>query len=227
MVKAVIFDIDGTLVDSVNLHAHAWQQAFQQFGHNVTFEEVRQQIGKGSDKLIPHFLYERENERLGKQLDKFRSELWKREYLPKVQPFPMVRELFERLLAESKKVVLASSAKGDELEAYKKIAGINDLIQRETSSDDVENSKPDPDIIHAALAKLHNPDPSEVIMIGDTPYDAISADKAGVRTIGVLCGGWSEEQLREAGCVAVYRDPSDLLLHYARSPLASPTGIAA
>jgi len=227
MVKAVIFDIDGTLVDSVNLHAHAWQEAFQHFGHSIPFEDVRHQIGKGSDKLIPHFLSPLEDERLGEDLDAFRSELWKQKYLHQVQSFPQVRQLFERILADGKHVVLASSAKGDELEEYKKIAGIADLVDRETSSDDVENSKPDPDIIHAALAKLHHVNPAEVIMVGDTPYDAIAAKKAGVRTIGVLCGGFPEPELLEAGVVAIYRDPSDLLIHYRKSPLGQAAEEAA
>lgn len=219
MVKAVIFDIDGTLVDSVDLHAHAWQEAFRHFGHVIKFDVVRRQIGKGSDKLVPHFLSPQENQRIGKDLDKYRSDLWKREYLRRVEPFPRVRELFDRILADGKQVVLASSANGDELEAYKKIAGIDRVIRRQTSSDDVENSKPDPDVIHAAMAKLHHVTPEETIMVGDTPYDAVAAANAGVRTIGVLCGGWSEQELREAGCIAIYRDPSDLLVHYPRSPL--------
>lgn len=221
MVKAVIFDIDGTLVDSVDLHAHAWQEAFRHFGHEIKFHVVRRQIGKGSDKLVPHFLPPHENQRIGEELDKYRSDLWKREYLRRVEPFPRVRELFDRILADGKQVVLASSANGDDLEAYKKIAGIDRVIRRQTSSDDVENSKPDPDVIHAAMAKLHHVTPEETIMVGDTPYDAVAAANAGVRTIGVLCGGWSEQELREAGCIAAYRDPSDLLVHYSRSPLGA------
>jgi len=219
MIQAIIFDIDGTLVDSVDLHARAWQEAFRHFGHEVTFEEVRSQIGKGSDKLIPHFLSAEENKRIGEQLDKFRGDLWKSEYLHQVKPFPKVRELFLRIQQDGKQIVLASSAKGDELKTYKKIANIEDLTQEETSSDDVENSKPDPDVIHAALEKLGNPDPDDVVMVGDTPYDAEAARKAGVRTIGVLCGGFPEEELRKAGAVAIYNGPAELLAMYEESPL--------
>ena len=219
MYKNIIFDIDGTLVDSVDLHARAWQEAFRHFGFQFEFEEVRHQIGKGSDKLIPHFLSHDDNQRLGEQLDEFRGQLWKREYFPKVRPFPRVRDLFERLKHDGKRVVLASSAKGDEINRYKQIANIEDLVDRETSSDDVEESKPAPDIVHAALKQLGSPPPETAIMIGDTPYDVTAARGAGVACIAVLCGGFPERELREAGCIAVYRDPADLLDHYSTSPM--------
>lgn len=219
MITSVIFDIDGTLVDSVDLHARAWQEAFQHFGYDFAFDDIRQQIGKGGDKLIPHFLQE-DADRLGEKIEKYRGELWKKEYLPQVKPFPKVRELFERILEDGKKIALASSSKEDELKAYKRIAGIEDLVNRETSADDVENSKPDPDVIHVALAKLHNPDPAEVIMVGDTPYDVEAAKKANVLTIGVLSGGFPEVELRAAGCVAIYHDVAELLDHYQESLLA-------
>jgi HAD superfamily hydrolase (TIGR01549 family) len=220
MAQAVIFDIDGTLVDSVDLHARAWQEAFRHFGYDFDFQEIRHQIGKGSDKLIPHFLQPKEVRHIGEELDKYRSKLWKEKYLAKVKPFPKVRELFERIRQDGKRIVLASSAKGDELEQYKKIANIEDLVEKETSSDDVENSKPDPDIVHAALGKLGNIDASNVIMVGDTPYDAEAASKAGVKTIGVLCGGFPEVELVAAGCSAIYPAPAELLEGYAESPLA-------
>src|SRR5437899_7937640 len=196
MVRAVIFDVDGTLVDSVDLHARAWKEAFRHFGDDFKFREIRQQIGKGSDKLIPYFLQPKEVRHIGQELDRYRGELWKAKYLKKVKPFPKVRELLERIRRDGKQIVLASSAQGHELETYKKIANIEDLVDKETSADDVESSKPDPDIVHAALEKLGNPDHPAVIMVGDTPYDAEAAKKAGVRTIGVLSGGFPEIELR-------------------------------
>ncbi|HZS04194.1 MAG TPA: HAD family hydrolase [Blastocatellia bacterium] len=220
MIRGVIFDIDGTLVDSVDLHARAWQEAFSHFGKEIPFEEVRSQIGKGGDQLMPVFFSEDELKRFGKELDKYRGGLFKREYLPQVRAFPRVRELFERILADGKRVMLASSAKGDELAAYKKIARINDLIEDEASADDVKQSKPHPDIFEAALGKLGNIRAGEAVAVGDTPYDAEAAGKAGVRTIGVLCGGFPEDDLRKAGCIAIFRDPADLLARYEHSPLA-------
>jgi HAD superfamily hydrolase (TIGR01549 family) len=206
--------MDGTLVDSVDLHARAWQEALAQFGYELPYEKVRHEIGKGSDKLIPDLLGEQEANRVFDDLDQFRSKLWKSKYFARVKPFPKVRELFQRLLREGKQVVLASSAKGDELQKYKQIAGIDDLVKEETSSDDVDKSKPSPDVVEAALAKLDDRDPARVVMMGDTPWDIMAASKAQVRSIGVLCGGFSEDELRKAGSVAVYRDPADLLDNY-------------
>jgi HAD superfamily hydrolase (TIGR01509 family) len=220
MLKAVIFDIDGTLLDSVDLHAASWQEALRQFGHEVPYEKVRSQIGKGADLLMPALLPEEEVRRRGKEIEEYRKDLFKREYLPRVKPFPGVRELFERIEADGLRIALASSAKKEELERYKQIAGIEDLLEAETSSDDAEKSKPHPDIFEAALARLAGIAADEAIAIGDTPYDAQAAGKVGLRTIGMLCGGWPEDKLREAGCFIVYRDPADLLRDYDQSPLA-------
>ena len=220
MPKAVIFDVDGTLVDSVDLHAHAWQEAFRDFGHNIPYEDIRGQIGKGGDQLMPVFLSEQELAQVGAALEEHRGKLLRANYLPRVTGFPRVRELFERLLRDGKRVALASSAKGDELEAYKKAARIEDLIHAETSSDDAEKSKPHPDIFEAAIARLDGVARADVVVVGDTPYDAEAAAKAGLRTIGLLCGGFPEQDLKRAGCVAIYGDPADLLTQYDRSPLA-------
>jgi HAD superfamily hydrolase (TIGR01509 family) len=219
MTRYILFDIDGTLVDSVDLHADAWRVIFERHGKHVSHEAVRAQIGKGSDQLLPVFWSKDELDRFGEQMTKERSELFMREYMPRVKPFPKVRELFLRLLDDGKTVALASSANEKELERLKQIAGIDDLIDEETSSDHAQKSKPHPDIFEAALARVGDPDPAEAIVVGDTPYDAQAAGKAGLRTVGVQCGGWPESDLRAAGCVAVYRDPADLLAHYEQSPL--------
>lgn len=220
MIKAVIFDVDGTLVDSVDLHARAWQEAFAHFGKHFDFERVRSQIGKGGDQLMPVFLSEEELAEFGEELEKYRGELFKREYLSHVKGFPAVRELFQRVKAEGLQIALASSAKDDELKTYKKIADIEDLVEEETSSDDAEKSKPHPDIFEAALERLGEMKPSEAVVVGDTPYDAEAAGKAGMQTIGLLSGGFPEEDLRAAGCVRIYRAPADLLANYDASPLA-------
>ena len=211
MLKAIIFDIDGTLVDSVDLHARAWQETFRHFGREIEFEKVRHQIGKGSDQLMPVFFSEAELERFGEEMEKFRGELFKREYLSQVRAFPRVRELFERIKTDGKRIALASSAKKDELKAYKELARITDLVEEETSADDADKSKPHPDIFEAALAALGDVEADEAIVIGDTPYDAEAAGKIKLRTIGVLCGGFPEAELRAAGCTDIYRDPADLL----------------
>ena len=220
MVKAVIFDVDGTLVDSVDIHAQTWVDAFEETGRVIEFSTLRGQIGKGGDQLMPVFLSKQEMEAESEGINARRGEILKEHYQSKITAFADVRALFERIKADGTRIVLASSAKADELENYKKLADIEGLTEAETSSDDAEQSKPEPDIFQAAMAKLGDVKPDEVIVIGDTPYDAQAAAKAGLRTIGVLCGGFSEESLRDAGCIAIYQGPTDLLAQYDGSPLA-------
>jgi len=203
-------------VDSVDLHAKAWQDAFAHFGHAISFEKIRSQIGKGGDQLMPVFLSQAELKKRGEEIEKWRSEHFKRTYLGQVKSFPKVRELFQRLLDDGWKLALASSAKQDELDAYKRIANITDLLDTETSSQDAEESKPHPDIFEAALARL-KADPRDCIVIGDSPYDAEAATKARIASIGFLSGGFPEADLRRAGFRAIYAGPSDLLDRYEHS----------
>jgi HAD superfamily hydrolase (TIGR01549 family) len=222
MLKAAIFDIDGTLIDSVDFHAEAWQRAFHHFGYiDIQFDEVRTQIGKGGDQLLPVFLSKEEIERIGKQLEEYRSDLFRREYLHRILPFPKVRELFIRLKNDGYQLALASSSNEQDLEEYKRIANIADLLEAQTSSDNAEKSKPAPDIFEAALQNLGKLKPEEAVVIGDTPYDAQAASKSGIQEIiGVLCGGFAEADLRQGGCREIFRNPADLLEHYERSPFA-------
>ena len=220
MIKAVIFDIDGTLVDSVDLHAKAWQETFKKFGREVAFEKVRSQIGKGGDQLLPVFFSDKELQDFGKEMEQYRGDLFKKYYLPQVKAFPKVRELFERILADDKQIALASSAKEDEIATYKELAKIDDLIQADTSADDVKRSKPHPDIFAAALDKLGDLEVRECMVVGDSPYDAEAAKKIELQTIGVLCGGFPVNDLRLAGCIFISRDPADLLENYEVTPLA-------
>lgn len=219
MIKAVLFDIDGTLIDSVDFHAEAWQQILRRHGREVPFKTVRDQIGKGGDKLMAEFLSPEQIDREGKQIEQERRELFMREYLPRVKPFPGLQGLFERIKKDGKKIALASSAQKEELNAYKRIAGVEPFLEAETSSDDVSNSKPDPDIFVAALKSLKTVAPFEAVAVGDTTYDAQAAGEAGIATVGVLCGGVAAEKLRAAGCIAIYNGPADLLQKYAQSPL--------
>jgi HAD superfamily hydrolase (TIGR01509 family) len=212
--NAVIFDVDGTLVDSVDLHAQAWVAAFARFGRQLDFAEVRAQIGKGADQLIPHFLTREQVASFGDELDRYRTELFVRDYLHQVHGFPGVRELFLRLRGDGIAIALASSAKAEELEHYKHVTGIRDLVTRETSSDDADRSKPHPDIFEAALARLPRKARRDAIVIGDTPWDAIAATRASLRIIGVRCGGFPEGELVRAGCIAIYDGPWELLRRY-------------
>lgn len=218
MPKAAIFDVDGTLLDSVDLHALAWQEAMVRFGHDVSFEQARSQIGKGGDKLIPVFLSEQERRDHGEELDAWRSEHFKANYLPLVRPFSAVPELLKRSRDAGLQIAIASSAKRNELEKYLEIAGVRTMVDAIVSSEDVDESKPAPDIFLAVLKKLAI-DGSHAVAVGDTPYDAQAAGKAEVRTIGVLCGGFTEDQLRTAGCTEVYAGPAGLLACFERSLL--------
>jgi phosphoglycolate phosphatase-like HAD superfamily hydrolase len=210
--KAAIFDLDGTLLDSVDLHALAWHEAMVKFGHDVTLEQVRSQIGKGGDKLIPVFLSADEQRDHGKELEEWRCRRFKTSYLPLVRPFSAVPDLLRRIRDTGRRIAVASSAKRDELDKYLDIAGIRDLVDATTSSEDADESKPAPDVFEVILKKL-GIEGADAIAIGDTPYDAIAAGKAGMATIGVLCGGFTESSLRRAGCFEVFRGPAALFAH--------------
>jgi len=219
LLKAAIFVLDGTLLDSVDLHALAWQEALTKFGHDVSFEQVRSQIGKGGDKLIPVFLSAAEQRDQGKAMEEWRGKRFKAEYLPLVRPFSAVPNLLWRVRDAGLRIAVASSAKKDEVDQYLDIAGIANLVDLKTSSDDVEESKPAPDIFNTVLTKLEI-EGADAVAIGDTPYDAQAVGKAKIATIGVLCGGFTESSLRQAGCAEVYPGPAALLACFADSLLA-------
>jgi phosphoglycolate phosphatase-like HAD superfamily hydrolase len=185
---------------------------------------------------LPEFLSAQEIERFGKELDKYRSELFKKEYLPRVKPFPKVRELFQRIRDDKKRIVLASSGKKDDTKYYIKLLKIDNGAGgsratktgepervRESGDEPInfiegytaaaDRSKPAPDLFSAAFEKL-SVLPNEAITVGDTRFDIEAAAKAGLSTVAVTCGGTSEAVLREAGAIAIYRDPADLLAHY-------------
>ncbi len=216
-VRGVILDVDGTLVDSNDAHTRAWVEALAEHGLQVPFDKVRKLIGMGGDKLLPRVTGIREDTPEGEAISKRRGEIFQERYLPTLRPTPGARELLRHLRGQGLKLVVASSAKREELQGLLKVCGADDLIDDQTSSDDAERSKPDPDIVHAALKDAGFP-PQEVVMLGDTPYDVESAGRAQVAVIAFRCGGWSDAEL--AGAVAVYQDPADLLAHYDASPLA-------
>ena len=215
---AVILDVDGTLVDSNDAHTHAWVEAFAEAGITVDYDAVRRCIGMGGDKLMPAVSGLEEDTPQGKQISERRGEIFKSTYLPAVRALPGARELLERFVADGFVLSVASSAAGDELQPLLESAGVADLIPHRTSSDDAEDSKPDPDIVQAAIREARA-DKGSAIMLGDTPYDVEAALRAGIEIVALECGGWSREEL--AGATEVFRDLTDLLVHYDASPFAT------
>lgn len=219
-IVGVIFDVDGTLVDSNDAHASAWSDALGEFGFTVSWDELRQRIGKGGDKVIPEITGLDPDGERGQRLGTRRSQIFTERYLPTLKPFPKVGALLDRLEAAQLTAVVASSAKEEELTPLLFLAGAERLLSRKTSADDAERSKPDPDIILAALAKA-GASPHQMLMIGDTPYDVEAAQKAGVRTIAFRSGGWDDAALADA--IAIYDGVADLLAHFDASPLGQPS----
>jgi phosphoglycolate phosphatase-like HAD superfamily hydrolase len=216
MIRAILFDVDGTLVDSNDAHARAWVEAFADSGVTVDFMAVRRSIGMGGDKLMPAVSAIDEESDTGKRISTCRGEIFKARYLPSLKPFAGAADLVAAVKSGGRSVVAASSAQEDELHALLEIAGARELMDGATSSDDAEESKPEPDIIHAALRKVGT-SPAEAVLIGDTPYDIEAAAKADVPTIAFRCGGWNDADLK--GAIAIYDGPWDLLAALDASPL--------
>jgi phosphoglycolate phosphatase-like HAD superfamily hydrolase len=215
MLRAALLDVDGTLVDSNDAHARAWVDAFAEFGHSVAFERVRPLIGKGGDKVMPELITIEADSAEGKPIAKRRSEIFHDRYLPGLKPFPRVRELIERMRSEGLELVIATSAKEKELRPLLEIAGVSALVPQRVSSDDAEDSKPDGDIVAAALSRI-GVAAGEALMLGDTPYDIEAARRVNVAAVALRSGGWDDAALSAA--VAVYADASELLDRYADSP---------
>ena len=216
--RTVLLDVDGTLIDSNDGHARAWVGALRAHGYVVPFEQVRPLIGMGGDKLMPALTgldpKSAEAERIGET----RSELFLDEELRSLQPTRGARSLLEHLLGVGFELVVATSAKDDEVRALLEQAGVSDLIQLASSADDAERSKPDPDIVQAAL-RLSGSQAAHSAMLGDTPYDVEAAARARVPAIALRCGGWWDDAAL-ARATALYDDPADLLAHFEDSPLA-------
>lgn len=216
-VTGVLLDMDGTLVDSNDAHAEAWLRALAEGGIHVPFAEIRRRIGKGGDKLLPEVAGLDADSPEGKAVSRRRGELFVSEYLPSLRPFPGVRALLRQLRDAGLRLAVASSSKEEELQGLLRLCGADEVIEAQTSADAAENSKPDPDIIHAALGRLGLP-AAEVLLLGDTPYDIEAATRAGVGVVAVRCGGWDDAALK--GAVAVYDDPADLLARFDSSPFS-------
>jgi phosphoglycolate phosphatase-like HAD superfamily hydrolase len=216
MLKGVLLDIDGTLLDSNAAHAQAWVDALRDHGHAVPLEQVRPLIGKGGDKLLMEVIGLEDESPEGRQINERRRLLFTRDALPRLQPTAGAHALLAWFAQRRLQRVVATSAGGEELQGLLKQAGIADLIDDAASSSDAAQSKPDPDIVDAALRKagLHA---DEVLMLGDTPHDVEAARAAGVATVVLRCGGWWSDA-DFTGAVAIYDDPADLLQQIDTSP---------
>lgn len=218
MPDVLLTDIDGTLVDSNALHAEAWRRTFEHFGIQVGLDETWRQIDKGGDQVIPVFVPEADRERLEEPLKEFRNQIFHRDYLSRMVAFSKARELLLRVRVSGMKIALATSSDKADLAHYGELVGMDDLVHEASSSNDAKASKPDADIFVAALQKV-NMEAKQAVALGDTPWDAHAAGKLGIPVIGLTCGGWKADDLRDAGCVEIWHDPADLLLHFDKSAL--------
>ncbi|TKV29569.1 HAD family hydrolase [Arthrobacter sp. NamB2] len=205
----VLFDVDGTLVDSNYQHTLAWWQAFRRFGHDVPMAEIHRAIGMGGDKLVAHLLGEDRDAEQDAELDSTHGAIFST-YWPGLRPFAGAGELVRRCADDGLTVVLASSASKQELGVLRGIIDADEAISAATSSSDAENSKPSPDILEAAL-DAGGLKAANAVFVGDSVWDVLAASELAIPTIGLASGGTSEAELREAGAVEVYKDIRALL----------------
>jgi HAD superfamily hydrolase (TIGR01509 family) len=218
--RALLLDVDGTLLDSVQAHAAAWVEALREDGVTVAVETVRPLVGMGGDKLLPAVSGIASDGEQGKRISERRGDIFRSRYLPHLRPFPMVRPLLEAFRERRLQLIVATSATKDDLGGLLERANIADLVDTCASGDTAKRSKPDPDIILAAL-RIGGVAAEHSLLLGDTPYDVEAAARAGLPSIGLRCGAWDETGL--SGAIAVYRDPADLLQRLDESPIGRRT----
>jgi HAD superfamily hydrolase (TIGR01509 family) len=207
-IRAVLFDIDGTLVDSNYLHIDAWSRAFADIDRPVDAWKVHRSIGMDGEKLLDALVEGAGTETRKRATDQHAKHY--RETIERLRPFDGARDLLRELASRGVVVVLATSAPESELKALRRVLSIEDAIEVVTSSEDVESAKPAPDIVQVALERAEV-DASEAIMVGDSVWDMKAATRAGIACVGVLTGGISTDELRSAGAMAVYSDAAELL----------------
>jgi HAD superfamily hydrolase (TIGR01509 family) len=217
-IKAILFDIDGTLVDSNDFHISAWQQAFGQLGYSFSHSVLHDQMGKGADTLIPTLLPDI-SKASHDWLDEAQASIFKSDFLGTVEPFAQAYDLLAHVHNRGQRIVLASSASETDLEHYLDLLNIRQLVDAVTNGDEVRRTKPAPDIFQAALAKLPGIKAGEAIAVGDSPYDMEAAGKSGIAAVAVRSGGFSDQVLNQAGATAIYDDVAALLDSYGTSPL--------
>ena len=213
--EVVLLDIDGTIVDSNDAHARAWAHAFAQHRRDIPFERIRPLIGMGGDKLLQQLAGLDSETGDGRRIAADRSAIFAERFLTSLQPTPGARRMIEWLKREGATITIATSATGEEVDGLLKAAGVHDLIDHVTSSDDADASKPDPDIVVAAL-KRSGAARETAVMFGDTPYDVEAASRAGIGAIGFRCGGSTDADLR--GALAIFDHPDALLAHVDEPP---------
>ncbi|HEV7711512.1 MAG TPA: HAD family hydrolase [Asanoa sp.] len=213
----VLFDVDGTLIDSTYLHAVTWWEGFRAGGHDVPIAQIHRAVGMGADRLLDHLL--------GAERDRSNDELVRavhaERYAPfmaRLRPLPGAANLLRACHERGQLVALASSATPSELTAMRAALGADESIDGATSSADAERTKPEPDIIEAAL-RLLSLDINRAVYVGDSIWDIAACAKLGLPCVALTCGGTSRAELAGAGAVAVYEDPADLLAHLDESPL--------
>lgn len=217
-IRAVLFDIDGTLLDSNDAHAHAWLDSLRGHGKNVPFEQVRSKIGMGADELLRAVAGVDPGSVEGESIADRRGAIFRAHYLPDLGPFHGARVLVDRLRSRGLVIAAVSSSSRSDVADLLRAAGVADLVDVVVSTDDADRSKPDADLVEIALDRA-GVTASEALMIGDTPYDVEAGQRAGVPVLAFRCGGgWTDEDL--AGAVAIYDGPADLSSQLDRSPLA-------
>ena len=213
--KAALLDVDGTLVDANYQHAIAWYRAFREFDITLPIWRIHRAIGMGGDQLVPALVGAEVDREKGENIRAERSDIYE-DLIKEVAPFEGAHELVCDLLERDISVVLASSAPEDDLEHYLDLLDVRPLVDAWTTSDDVEKTKPEPDLVKAALEKV---DGAEAVMVGDTKWDVEAAAKLGVPTVCVLTGGWSRQELLDAGAVGVYESVDELRRKLDETPL--------
>ncbi|MDJ0386055.1 HAD family hydrolase [Streptomyces sp. G-G2] len=218
MNRAALFDIDGTLVDSNHLHVTSWWEALRQAGHDVSMRAVHRAIGLPAEDLLAQLLGSGRDTDQDEALSTAHDTLYGT-YFERLPRLASADELLRALHGEGWRVVLVTSAGGSELDALTKAIGADDAITATASADDVENGKPAPDQVQHAL-ELADATARGSVLVGDSVWDMKAGTRAGVACVGLLSGGIPQADLEDAGAVAVYEDPADLLRHLARSPFA-------
>jgi HAD superfamily hydrolase (TIGR01509 family) len=213
----VLFDVDGTLVDTTYLHAVTWWEALREYGHDVPMARIHRAIGMGSDRILEHLLGEDRDNGTDGDLADAHTALYAA-YWERLRPLPGAADLLRACAGRGLAVVLASSASARELAALRRVLDADDVVAAATSSADAASSKPAPDILQAALDQS-GVDPARAVFVGDAVWDVEAAKRVDIPCVGVTCGGYSAAELRDAGAAAIYADPAELLAALADSPV--------